>query len=743
MIINQSGSNDTTLWSPDAKITECGIKTTSKAFQILSSTLYSNKIRAVIRELCCNAYDSHVAAGKEDVPFEVKLPNSLDATFHVKDFGVGMSSHQVESVFAMYFESTKTESNDYIGAMGLGAKSPFSYTKSFTVTTVKDRTLSIFTAFIGNNGKPQVAEMLNTPTTEPNGVTVEITVNQADFATFRTEAEEVLSPFRVQPRVIGVSNFTRSVIEYRKDIIPGVRERVHSRNGDRLVAIMGNIRYPFKIPGSNAEMHEEFSDLMDEHLDIEFANGTLEFLPSREGLSFDEFTIKSITNRLREIKQSLLESMTTELNSITSKWDRAASLIDNYSRRLWNTAKEEYIGQYPLAPLVTYGPSWHGSSYKYWSHELEITAKKAAELGFKITPFTFSSYRDRISTGRSTANHTATQISVSNRTYFFLNTAKAIGVRRAKLFLKGTTTTYTDSDRHLVVLEHIDPAKPGSLQAFLDYLGNPSKVITLDECPQVESAPKTARTARGTGVVYVARSECNNGSRWAFKALGKVDEYTPTSLPGPRYYVNLESMQYAPNPSLTLAPGLGHTNAKLPTMMNLLRDLGIENVYGVSKTIKGEVADDPLWVAIDDPEVLGKLITKRISNDRDYVVVFMANNNPWVFNNSLSNSFQVCDHSNHPVIRGYWDEVKKYHGAWWKDNSSYSKKRGQLNNLWLQAVTMQLPIVKSILDEHAKVYEAYKLANEYFPMLKFVDLNDNSTSVIRKYIGETIEYRQR
>ena len=38
------------------------IEATAKAFSILSDQLYSNKIRAVIRELSTNAYDSHVDA---------------------------------------------------------------------------------------------------------------------------------------------------------------------------------------------------------------------------------------------------------------------------------------------------------------------------------------------------------------------------------------------------------------------------------------------------------------------------------------------------------------------------------------------------------------------------------------------------------------------------------------------------------------------------------------------------------
>lgn len=52
------------------------IKSTGKAFEVLSSKLYKDKIRAIVRELSCNAYDSHVAAGCPDRPFDVHLPSA-------------------------------------------------------------------------------------------------------------------------------------------------------------------------------------------------------------------------------------------------------------------------------------------------------------------------------------------------------------------------------------------------------------------------------------------------------------------------------------------------------------------------------------------------------------------------------------------------------------------------------------------------------------------------------------------
>ncbi len=57
---------------------EFTIKSSAKAFAILSSGLYSNKYVAIIRELSCNAIDSHKEAGI-DVPFRIHLPNQSQA----------------------------------------------------------------------------------------------------------------------------------------------------------------------------------------------------------------------------------------------------------------------------------------------------------------------------------------------------------------------------------------------------------------------------------------------------------------------------------------------------------------------------------------------------------------------------------------------------------------------------------------------------------------------------------------
>ena len=109
------------------------IKTTAAAFQLLSSGLYSNKIRAVVRELSSNAVDAHPMVQAQSRAIEVKLPNSLDSEFYVKDFGPGLSHDNLMHMYTTYFDSSKQASNDFIGGFGVGSKSPFAYTDAFTV----------------------------------------------------------------------------------------------------------------------------------------------------------------------------------------------------------------------------------------------------------------------------------------------------------------------------------------------------------------------------------------------------------------------------------------------------------------------------------------------------------------------------------------------------------------------------------------------------------------------------------
>ena len=87
---------------------------------ILRSTLYSRKVLAVLREYGCNAWDEHQQSGQPNRPIHVTLPTMMRPTLKIRDFGRGLSQHDVLYLYTQYGESTKRDTNDAAGMLGIG-----------------------------------------------------------------------------------------------------------------------------------------------------------------------------------------------------------------------------------------------------------------------------------------------------------------------------------------------------------------------------------------------------------------------------------------------------------------------------------------------------------------------------------------------------------------------------------------------------------------------------------------------
>lgn len=112
------------------------IKNSSKVYSAISDYIYKNKIGSIIRELVSNAVD---ASNKNSGAVEIFIPDEKDVTnglpFYVQDFGDGMSYETVTECYMTFFESTKENDKNVIGGFGIGGKTPFIYTKEFTIET--------------------------------------------------------------------------------------------------------------------------------------------------------------------------------------------------------------------------------------------------------------------------------------------------------------------------------------------------------------------------------------------------------------------------------------------------------------------------------------------------------------------------------------------------------------------------------------------------------------------------------
>lgn len=282
------------------------IAASAKAFQILSSALYSRKIEAIVRELSCNAYDSHVFAGCPELPFSVKLPTSWEPEFSIEDFGLGLSDVEVETVYTSYFTSTKTESNDVIGGLGLGSKTPFAYTDSFNIRSRKNGTEWVYNAFINASGEPSVSLIASNKTTEPNGVKVTVPVRDEDFWQFRQDAVKVYSWFKTVP------NISDDSIEVDNRKVAELDERGFVTEDDQYSAsdvtvVMGNVAYFVKDVRAMFNLQfnpAELTFLKNNSLTIRFDIGDLDVAASRETISFDEETTRVFVARIKDIIES-------------------------------------------------------------------------------------------------------------------------------------------------------------------------------------------------------------------------------------------------------------------------------------------------------------------------------------------------------------------------------------------------------------------------------------------------------
>lgn len=316
---------------------EFKIQASAKAFKILSSNLYKNKIRAIIRELSANALDAHIAAGNPERQFKVHLPSSLDPMFWIRDFGIGLSKEQVFNLYTTYFESTKADSNDYVGALGLGSKSPFSYVDSFTVTSFYNGVKSIYDMSL-KGGVPNVAVLYEGETEEENGLMISVSVNTNDISRFHSEARYVYKTFSIKPDFSGMacSVDLHNVVDHK-----GYFMANDSDYSNTVYALMGNIAYP--ILPSLWDKTILQTVVSRSAVFIRFELGELDITPSREELSYDQDTEKAIEGRLNNLNKRLIDDILVEYKDIKCPREAYAQIKSKHSFLYQHIAKEVVI----------------------------------------------------------------------------------------------------------------------------------------------------------------------------------------------------------------------------------------------------------------------------------------------------------------------------------------------------------------------------------------------------------------
>lgn len=275
--------------------------------------LYSDPALAVIREYSTNALDSHRAAGQTR-PIEVVLPSALSPYFKVKDFGVGLSVDDITNIYSKYGASTKRETNEQVGMLGLGCKSALTYTNSFNVVAVKDG-VKIHVCISRIEDGTGTMEVVDTSSTnQPNGV--EIVIPTKDAASFIRKANTFFQYWEAGSVLVN-DKPVESVLS--NEIAPGLF-MVPGNDEDRIV--MGNVAYPV-----NESLYRQGGYYKNFHVVAVVPIGDINFTPSREALQYTAKTKATVERVTKNFAAALDGSVRKDINDSPDHSEATARYI--------------------------------------------------------------------------------------------------------------------------------------------------------------------------------------------------------------------------------------------------------------------------------------------------------------------------------------------------------------------------------------------------------------------------------
>jgi len=374
---------------------------------ILRNKLYSNPLQSMCREILSNAKDSHVEAGIPDKPIYIQLPNTFSDILVIEDFGVGMSPDKIESVYAKMLNSTKRDSNDQIGGFGIGSKSPFAYTDSFTVVSTYNGYTYSYAVYIDETKMGMISLLDTKQTDKHNGIRIEIPIKQEDFNKASLYIENIVKYWEVQPEGISLNDteYDHNLL-YQTDEIE-VYSRSNTYPGNDIAVIDG---IPFKIETENItpriDIHYLFSFV------LKFKTGELTLPTNRESLQYDKPTQALLYTRIDKHRKELAiylynQIFNNEEDNIIkaySLWEKYSSFLTNYTTSYENNYSSEV---YKYKDFIDF----NGTLYN--TDKFNFDVEKISVVSFKTNGRRITTYE--------TINRRGFQIQLYAKTTVFYN----------------------------------------------------------------------------------------------------------------------------------------------------------------------------------------------------------------------------------------------------------------------------------------------------------------------------------
>lgn len=288
------------------KVCDFTIESNAVMIRALTSRLYSNPISSILRELASNALDACSTK-----PMVLHMPSPLSAKFVIRDYGPGLSPSEMVNIFTRFGNSTKRNTNSQIGGFGLGAKSPFAISNSFTVRSFHNGMCSTYIASIGSDGMPGL-HLTGTKPCDETGL--EISVPSTNYSAWQ-DALSQIQFFEPRPIVVGGTLPDPKIVFDHPDFIL-------FESGKPFI-LVGPVAYPLNHgPIPNLYGHSAIA--------LKFPIGTIEVTASREEVVYTPQLNEQIARRVAQARITYESHVKGLLPTLTS-----AASVFQHIQHIW------------------------------------------------------------------------------------------------------------------------------------------------------------------------------------------------------------------------------------------------------------------------------------------------------------------------------------------------------------------------------------------------------------------------
>lgn len=304
---------------------------------LLTSNLYSNPLHSFLRETIANAWDSHVEANNTNTPVillieetdkeEGSYSNNYTLRFSyrlsIRDFGTGLSKERFETIYKNIGSSTKRDSDEYIGCLGIGRFSALACKDQVNITSFYDGKRFNYLMY-KNGGRISIDQMSVTEGDFKNGLEVSI----ENYKTKNSILKEAILQLQFFKKLY--VEYKGSDSDFKTFIEKFNNRRCHEYNNFAFMMVsdlsgsyvkMGSVIY--KIDNSKV-VHLYFREDC-----INVPIGSIDITPNRETVQYTDKTIETINQCYIKAKKELSDIVIKNISDFDSLIDFYNSICGN------------------------------------------------------------------------------------------------------------------------------------------------------------------------------------------------------------------------------------------------------------------------------------------------------------------------------------------------------------------------------------------------------------------------------